>query len=317
MPSNSTVDTAILNAHRIRFPIPGGASYPMKKSIKQENSEVSNFILVRKFRETLGHMAAHKSYILLPGIFDMLFFLIYGFITAPIWIKILEHVQAIAYVAQDRHAEISELVPTKGIIGAFAGDPTGYYLRNFLLLLLILSLIAYFLYCFFQGIAWFIAKKQANKGLAFYKFLWQFFRINILWYILFLLYYGTNIVYGYIAQRALRLNQPSSAALVYWSLFVYLIVLSYFAFISYGLLGKYRDWGTYRSSFSLGVLNIQYLLPLFLILTGIFITINYLLQLVGSANQWLALVLGFVLVIPALAFARLYLIKVVEELDTP
>ncbi len=287
-----------------------------QKTVRKEvKGRLSEFILVKKFRETIEQMLTNKLYIIQPGIFDILLVFIYGFITQPIWVKVLEQIQAIAYVAQNQPRAISQNIPTEGIVGAFAGDVTVYYLRNFLILLLILAIITYFVYCFFQGIAWYFAKRQGRKETIFYKYLRQFFRINVLWFILFLIYYTINVVYGYIAQRAIRFNQATNVSLVFWTLMIFLILIAYFAFISYGLIGNYRDRIIYNKSFVMGVTKVHIILPMFLIIIGIFITINYILKFAALANNWFAIILGFILTIPALAFTRLYLVKVIEGVD--
>jgi len=286
-----------------------------KKTKDEQKDILSNFLLGVKFRETLTSILNNKSYLFLPGIFDILLLSFYGFISRNIWVRILEHVQAIAFVAQNKPSEISKNIPTEGIIGAFAGDATAYYLRNFLLLLLILTIITYFLYCLFQSSAWYFAKNQDKKETVFYKYLLQFFRINILWFILFLIYYSINVIYGYTAQRASRFNQATNASLVFWSLIIFLTLIAYFAFISYGLIGNYRDRVIYKRALILGIRKVHTLMPMFLIIIGVFITINYLLKFAALANEWIAIIFGFILTMPALAFTRLYLIKVIEGVD--
>lgn len=283
--------------------------------MKKQRAILSNFVLVAKFRETIDNILNNRIYLILPGIFDILLFFVYGFITRPVWAKVLEQVQAIAFVAQNMPREISQNIPTEGIVGAFAGDATVYYLRSFLILLLILAIATYFIYCFFQAIAWYFAKRQDRKVIVFYKYLWQFFRVNILWFILFLIYYSINIIYGYIAQRAIRLNQTTNVSLVFWGLMIFLALIAYFAFISYGLLGSYKVRDVLKRSFKLGVMRIHIILPMFLIIAGIFITINYALIFAALIGQWLTIILGFILIMPALAFTRLYLVKVIEGVD--
>jgi len=283
--------------------------------MKKQRATLNDFVLIAKFRETIDSILNKKIYLILPGIFDILLFFVYGFITRPIWTKVLEQVQAIAFVAQNTPREISQNIPTDGIVGAFAGDATAYYLRSFLILLLILAIITYFIYCFFQAIAWYFSKKQDRKETVFYKYLWQFFRVNILWFMLFLIYYSINVIYGYIAQRAIRLNQAANVSLVFWILIIFLALIAYFAFISYGLIGNYRDRIIYNKSFVMGVTKVHIILPMFLIIIGIFITINYILKFAALANNWFAIILGFILTIPALAFTRLYLVKVIEGVD--
>ena len=86
-------------------------------------------------------------------------------------------------------------------------------------------------------------------------------------------------------------------------------------FISYTLVPKYKIKDIFKKTFDVGINKFITLIVMFLILaTGLFI-IDLILKLVGMINIIAMVIIGFMLILPYISIARLYMFLVIEKID--
>ena len=174
-----------------------------------------------------------------------------------------------------------------------------------------LAVLAYLLYCIFQGASWFIAHKIFKTKTNFKEYIKRFFAVNFIWYVIILIiayFYVKAVIY----TKVLRI--PSNLGTVGIFSLVILIILSYFAFISYALIKKHGFIDSIKKSFSFGIKEFSTIVPMYVLLILGFALIEVLLRLLFMINTILMIVVGMILIFPFIAYARLVIISVIENL---
>jgi len=174
-----------------------------------------------------------------------------------------------------------------------------------------LVVLSYLLYCIFQGLVWFIAHKVLKEKTNFKEYIKRFFAVNILWCISFII-----IAYFYVKAVILTqvLRSPSNLVMVGTFSAILLVVLCYFAFISYALIKKHRFIESIKKSFSLGTKEFPTIASMYILLILGFALIDGFLRLLFMINTTLMIIVGIILIFPFIAYARLVIISVVEKL---
>ena len=86
-------------------------------------------------------------------------------------------------------------------------------------------------------------------------------------------------------------------------------------FISYALVPKYDIKKIFQKTFDIGIKKFFPLISMFLILSFGFFVIDLILKVIVTINVVAMVILGFVLLLPYLSIARLYILLVVEKLE--
>jgi len=177
--------------------------------------------------------------------------------------------------------------------------------------ILVLAVLIYLLYCIFQGTSWFIAHKILKEKTNFKDYIKRFFAVNILWHIAF-------VIIAYFYVRALIftnvLKISSNFGTVRIFSLIILIILSYFAFISYVLIKKHKFIESIKKSFSFGIKEFSTIVPMYVLLILGFALIDVLLRLLFMISTTLMIVVGIVLIFPIIVYARIVIISVIENL---
>lgn len=247
----------------------------------------------------------NKKLFLLSMFFDILFFFIYGFATAPIYLKLMENVNVIG--AHAGEAVKTATRESQSMLSALSSETIAPYFNNIILLLLILAATVYLIYCIFQALNWKIALQLTGKKIKYLDYLKKFLLLNIPWFILFLLYYALGFVVDIrkILINTLTQAQPSSALNIV--LAFYLIFIAYFAVISYVKLNL-------RKSISTGTGKIKQLLPSILLIAVYLLALDIIIKSFASLNPVLAIAIGFILLLPAMTIARIYISLLIQKM---
>ena len=246
--------------------------------------------------------------LLFSVLLDASFLFAYGFLTAPVRDKIVEHAIIIGNILseaskqflQTRQASpgIIELLLTNAAIRPF--------LVKLVVLLLLLLLVVYVIYCFFQGTNWKLAQDLVGKKMPYHQYMILFARVNIFWF----LFFGVHAVLstlvslrGVVVERVLQVA-PSAAPQV--MLNIVFGILLFLAFLSYGLLGVKKP---IRSALQLSIQKKS--ITMLVVLVAAFAIINYLLVWAAGFTTALQLLLGVVVLLPAVFVTRLYVMSVI------
>ncbi len=243
-------------------------------------------ILIKEFADSCKAIKKKPLYLAIVPVIDLLFlfvfFIIYNFFFEKIMDRIISNQQ-----------QMNSLIIN-----------IGFWIFG-------LVVLSYLLYCIFQGLVWFIAHKVLKEKTNFKEYIKRFFAVNILWCISFII-----IAYFYVKAVILTqvLRSPSNLVMVGTFSAILLVVLCYFAFISYALIKKHRFIESIKKSFSLGIKEFSTIIPMYVLLILGFALIDVLLRLLFMISTTLMIVVGIILIFPFIAYARLVIISVVEKL---
>ena len=235
-----------------------------------------------------------------------------GFITRPINVKVMDYVIIIG-------TTISEKAPSmmrgESIGALIAEDFVMTSLFGRLIVLFAILAFSFFLvYVFFHGVVWKLSSKIAGRKMHMYSYMREFLLVNIFLMILFIVYHLLSLYADLRAASFRAFAMPVSGAFANFTI-IFLIVIAYFAFISYTLIGKYKTWEKISKSFWLGTHRIKYILPAFAIIAAVIYAFGKLAQLASTAGPGLMFAVGIFTIIPAMTWARIYLTFVVETAE--
>jgi hypothetical protein len=186
--------------------------------------------------------------------------------------------------------------------------------RNILLLGMVLAFIVYILYCIFQGFMWKYSMSLNGEKKSYLPYIKKFFLVNSFWYILFLIYIIIDFFVSYVDLVAQRIDN-SGAFLFSRITNIMLLVILYFAFISYIILDKHSSWKSIVLSFKLGLKKFWVIILGYVFISVLLIMANYILILASNLHIVFVILLGIFIVIPLLIWARIFLTKVVKQYE--
>ena len=167
-------------------------------------------------------------------------------------------------------------------------------------------ILLYLIYCVFQSLNWRIVRNLTGSKFTVIEFMKSFFKINILWFALLYLGFFFERVIGMLTVLSRKEQDTGIIALII------AVLIAYFAFISYALIGKK---GAIKRSFSSGFKKFLIFVPVYVIVALVFLIINYILIFALQLNYILMVVLGFLLFLPALSWARVFICLIVDKTD--
>ncbi|MBW3002384.1 hypothetical protein KY338_04440 [Candidatus Woesearchaeota archaeon] len=247
----------------------------------------------------------NKKLFFLSIFLDILFFFVYGFATAPIYLKLMANVNIIG--AHAGEAVKTATRDSQSMFSALSSEVIAPYFNNIIWLLLILAATTYLTYCIFQAVNWKIALQLTGKKIKYLDYLKKFLLLNILWFILFALYYALGLVVDIRKILISTLMQTQASNTLNVVLVFYLIFIAYFAVISYIKLNL-------RKSISTGTSKIKQLLPSILLIAVYLLALNIVIKLLASIHPLAGIIIGFILLLPAMTIARIYISLTIQKM---
>lgn len=174
-----------------------------------------------------------------------------------------------------------------------------------------LAVLTYVIYCIFQGINWFIAHKMFKIKIKPAEYMKMFFSVNLVWYAVVMIisyFYVKAVIYTQV------LRSPSNLGTVSIISLILVAVICYFAFISYVLIKKHGFIDSIKKSFSLGIKEFLTIASMYILLILGFVLIDFILKLIFMISTILMIIVGMILIFPAIAYARLVIISVIGNL---
>jgi len=254
-----------------------------------------------------------RSPILLASILfaDLVFFIVYGFVTGPVRDKILEHVIIIgSLMSQSAQVTGAQAVQQgQSAIALFAQVPAiRPYLGNLFWLFVLLSLGSFVTYALVQGAAWYIAHRVAGDKLSWQEFISRFALLNIWWGIAFFLYSMLSLMFQ---MRAAVINVVAftpQANVLGGALMVMGIIVGILATWTYARTMQVRSAKSLVAGVKWTVKQWKRTLPATLAVVIIFVALNYAILGLTQLNPAVGLIAGVIFVFPAFAWTRLFLI---------
>jgi hypothetical protein len=249
-------------------------------------------------------LAANGWYVGANAALDIIFFVLYGFVTAPLFAKLTEHVIAIGTIAAEQMRSVAGRA-RPAVIDVLFQQPVSRYTWQFIALIVLLSIVVYVLYCIFQGIAWYLAGRITGSRVYWRNYLLHFARINLLWGGLYLIWQCLSTVFDLrrIAIEKL-MNQIAPTSGYFFSVLLGLII--YFAIVSYPIL-------SIRKAFASGLRKIPVLIPAALVIGVQFFAGNFIAKWITGINAKFGFILSVMLLLVLFAWTRAYVTFVVRR----
>ncbi|PIU02560.1 MAG: hypothetical protein COT55_02840, partial [Candidatus Diapherotrites archaeon CG09_land_8_20_14_0_10_32_12] len=251
----------------------------------------------------------NPSYIVVPFFIDLLFlfvfFIVYNFFLGNIMKKVIsllmltgESLQGLtqANVALNVLSNQQQMNSLIINIGFWIGG---------------LAVLTYAIYCISQGINWFIAHKMFKIKTKPAEYVKRFFTLNFVWYLIVMIiiyFYVKAVIYTQV------LRTPSNLGTVSVFSLMLVAVICYFAFISYALIKKYGFIDSIKKSFSLATKEFSTIACMYILFILGFVLIDIILKLIFIISTTLMIIVGIILIFPVIAYMRLVIISVVEDL---
>ncbi len=285
----------------------------MKKSRHIEYIKDSLHILTSSRKKALGIV-----------MLDIIFLLAYGFVrgspeTFGFLSVIYEYLKSFLTLASQQAKELAlEAAKQTSIFTIMRDNPViAHYFWLLVLSLILFALSTYFIYCFIEGAGWHLsfglANAHAGNKTGFKNFIRQFFVVNIPWFLLFMLYVIVSFIDSFRATTLERLGHQNPLGLKIASI-IYLLLIAYFAVISYSLIGTSSSLGILKRALSLGAKKYAEIVPAFALVVLAFVVLNYALIAIGKLSSLLMIIIGIAAVFPVIVLARVYLKRVIGNI---
>lgn len=230
--------------------------------------------IINTLRDALNDSKKNYKIFIIIMLLDVLFFIVYGFITAGFFKNVSESASQFIQALMSNSQQTSSL----------------FY--STLLYYFIFLIIFYLVHSFLQGASWFFSNKINENKISY----WNFFKLNLLWIpTLFIL-----VTFQYMRRIAGALNNQDTTAGDY-VFYAVMIIFTYIMIMSYS-----------SNSFSIKkavkLENVFFMIILIIMFT----VLNLILQLTLTI-PYLTLILGLLTVIPLIAIARIVFIRINGE----
>jgi len=259
----------------------------------------------QSIKQSWKKIKENRKYFGLAIGFDLVFLLIYGFVTYAYQTKIFQYIQAIGVVAISAEGIRGSSSPSFGAI--FLNDQTiGYFLIIILLAVLLLFSV-YFLFTFLFGTSTYISfhiDEFSHKKMT--KYIRRLFRITIPWVAILALHEIVALYFALYFSFIDTARGTLGMEKTYFTIFssIFMILLVYFMLISF-MLDKKKN---FRNSFKLGVKKFTKLFPVYALILIIFFGLDFLSGFFNgffnSFSVLIAIVYEALIVLGFLVFAR-------------
>ena len=228
--------------------------------------------------------------ILLSPFWELIFFVAIGFATAPIFNRILIYAQAYFGALAVQAPMLLQGTPPASSTALLA---------KLIVLYLIFFVTVYLVYGLCEGLAWAYASKAVFPNIDGRTYLCRFARANLLWIPLYAALHLMSLLADFqlLNAESMGIAPPT---LLPTTLVVFSILLAYAAFMDYALLPMMAN-GRLRTIFRV----VPKLLPVLALIVLIFLAVNAILIWAFSVNQFFALAIGMLLVLPLFTYGRL------------
>ena len=282
-----------------------------------------NFSLSIIIKNTLKVAYQFYPIFILLFFLDLLFVILFGFIHSGITDKLSEYFYLIFLQISSNSALISEKILSgmPFLLVLFNEIKSSGYMQQISLLLFLLIIALYIIYSFIQGISFSILSticlenklsntkhdlSQFNIKNIFtdrvkliikrrhyiFHYLNKFFIINIIWGIIYILWYSIFFLITFIEEIGANMYDLSgpNPVKIFW-IFVLAVIL-YFTLISYTLIQFTSVLKSFFHSFKLGLKFFKIFSTYSIAVVLLLVLINYLVILLSLLNNIIAIIIG-------------------------
>jgi hypothetical protein len=237
----------------------------------------------------------------IPVLSEILFFISLGFFVLPFRDGVYNNLVQLGDSIVQASDSLADGSLTEAIFSQSA--------LNILILGFFTVLLTYILYSLFQGFIWKFSFDLDKKKTDYLPYIKRFFLINLFWLLLFIVYQIIDFILLYI--DILNQNHNSVFRLSMISQLLILIII-YFAFISYVRIRKETVKRSIGESFKIGIHKFPLFVITYIFIAALFGLSNLLLSALSTINNTIMIITGIIIVLPLMVFTR-NLIKITVD----
>ncbi|MCK5630126.1 MAG: hypothetical protein KAI26_05890 [Nanoarchaeota archaeon] len=268
-----------------------------------------------QLKEAFRLMLRKPGFIAYAVLADMMFIFTITFFSSALYDKILEYVIAASSLTAKSSAQIGSIVASSNTLysGILSISGVREFAYGIIIISLLLALGTYFIYCFFQGISWHLAGNLAGSRHKYYDFMSSFLKINIIWLVIYALFGIIKLAAGFRKQIA---SQSYAGDIFDISIIIPILaaIFIYYAGISYSKLFVKGKKG-FANLVRTGYKNAGYMVPRYLAIALIIAAIHMLQVIIFKYSIVMSGVLFFAVELPSFTFARIFIIRIMEDKD--
>lgn len=262
----------------------------------------------------LRHLKLHP----VMYIMDILFILLAVFSFAALQMKIIDRIQAMSdMVMEELSAASGEAIDMTEVDSSMFNDimasspEISRMFSEAILFFIALVVLLYLIWSFFQGINWSMSNRVYHRKHDWVAYMKRFFGINLLWFFIFMLvlYIWFSITFYNMKSFIPLINQTA----LNWIMALILMVLAYFAIISYVLAYHHSTWKSFGSAFSHGYRYLLDMLMMFGSIIGTLAISLYLAYIFYQVSALLSLAVLVVVFIPMLSLIRFFAVVSIND----
>jgi len=281
-------------------------------------TDIENARLVKLVASSFKAWYTNWPWILLSVLVDFIFLISVGVVITLIQFTLLEHLDALMRLAGEATGGLMNIYNDTSAVasglGIIQGTDFQYHLGIIFKYLAIMIISSFALWLVFQGISWYIAHRMASDPRHRLQFLvfWKNFALESL------PFYFLSIVWIFLSIRVLFAIKISmvpfmSEGTLNFLFVLFVLVTWYFGTLCYTLPSR-NAWQNFRQCFAYGILRFPKVIQSFLAMTVIFIIIDLFLRISFIRDDpFVLMVIGTVLFMPAVVFARILLFRTTQE----
>ena len=284
--------------------------------------------LIKEWTHSWLVLARNKGYVLASALLDIVFFFLVGmpfiydwfsaavhsfniislprpgFIPALFFEQLQNHIGIIfKLTAEQMRAAAGRARPA--VLDTLFQPPVSAYTWQFLGMLVLVVLFVFLLFSIIQGLAWWMATNAAGKHSSARSYVLKFAKLNLLWFGLYFLWQCLDNLFDLrdvVIEQAS--GSPSFTSDIVFS--IILLAIVYAALLSYPVLSA-------RTAVKTGTRKLYVLLPAVLIMGVHLLAGNAIVKWLAPLSAPVAFVLGAVILLVLLAWARVYITLVMKR----
>lgn len=281
----------------------------LKVCVDSHKMKLKKKILIKGFVDSCKAVMKKPFYIVVPSLIDILFLFVFFIIYYFFFENIMDRIISLLMLTGKALQGLTQNDISLNILSN--QQQMNSLIINIGFWIFGLAVLTYFIYCIFQGINWFIAHKVFKIKTNPADYIKRFFAVNFVWYVIVVIisyFYVKAVIYTQVLRTPSNLGTVSILSLIL------VAAICYFAFISYVLIKKHGFIDSIKKSFSLGIKEFSTIASMYILLILGFVLIDILLRLLFMISTILMIIIGILLIFPAIAYTRLVIISVVESL---
>jgi hypothetical protein len=264
-----------------------------------------------QIKESFRLFIKNPLYIVLPVLLDLIFLLSVGASGSFILAKSIPLLEKFASLSS-QPISIETMASSSDMSSFLSESMEKTALSNQVLVIFFQFIMAFvILWIIFQGLNWFLASKLVKGQVSLKTFFLNFSAVSLFWSIVSVL--GSIFIFRILLNNILNPNNLLNNLTTNIISVIFIAVLLYFMLISYAISHKYSSKEFFKQIFKTGIKDFKSIITAYVFLIILFLTANFIMQLTAKISPLALFFYGLAIIMPLIAFSRLYLTKTIER----